>query len=440
MQFQDLKLIEPLLRAVRAEGYDEPTPIQAQAIPHVLAGKDLIGCAQTGTGKTAAFALPILQRLAADGSNRSRGTIRALILSPTRELASQIGDSFATYGRHTGFKHIVIYGGVGQQPQVQAIRRGADILVATPGRLLDLMNQGVIRLNTIEVFVLDEADRMLDMGFIHDVRRVIKALPTRRQTLLFSATMPQDIQDLADQILIKPVRVEVTPQATTVEKIAQSVFFVDKKNKRALLEHLLDDRDIRRVLVFTRTKHGANKLVQQLDRSHIQAEAIHGNKSQTARERALANFKSGRTRVLVATDIAARGIDVEDVTHVINYDLPNEPESYVHRIGRTARAGASGIAYSFCDAEERKYLRDIEKLIRLRVPPVTEHPYPAMLEAVADSPADSPRQNRHGSSGRRQVAHSSSGTNRASQEPAAGREGQTRRPRRRPRRRYQSAD
>ena len=440
MQFQDLKLIEPLLRAVRAEGYDEPTPIQAQAIPHVLAGKDLIGCAQTGTGKTAAFALPILQRLAADGSNRSRGTIRALILSPTRELASQIGDSFATYGRHTGFKHIVIYGGVGQQPQVQAIRRGADILVATPGRLLDLMNQGVIRLNTIEVFVLDEADRMLDMGFIHDVRRVIKALPTRRQTLLFSATMPQDIQDLADQILINPVCVEVTPQATTVEKIAQSVFFVDKKNKRALLEHLLDDRDIRRVLVFTRTKHGANKLVQQLDRSHIQAEAIHGNKSQTARERALANFKSGRTRVLVATDIAARGIDVEDVTHVINYDLPNEPESYVHRIGRTARAGASGIAYSFCDAEERKYLRDIEKLIRLRVPPVTEHPYPAMLEAVADSPADSPRQNRHGSSGRRQVAHSSSGTNRASQEPGAGREGQTRRPRRRPRRRYQSAD
>ncbi|MAS32900.1 MAG: DEAD/DEAH box helicase [Anaerolineaceae bacterium] len=383
MQFQDLKLIDPLLRAVRAEGYDEPTPIQAQAVPHVLAGKDLVGCAQTGTGKTAAFALPILQRLVAANQNRQRGVIRVLVLSPTRELASQIGDSFTAYGRHTGLKNVVIFGGVGQQPQVQAVRRGVDILVATPGRLLDLMNQGVINLNTIEFFVLDEADRMLDMGFIHDVRRVIKVLPKRRQTLLFSATMPQDIQDLANHILIDPVRVEVTPQATTVEKIDQSVFFVAKKDKRALLEHLLDDKAIRRVLVFTRTKHGANKLVQQLDRARIQAEAIHGNKSQTARERALSNFKSGKTRVLVATDIAARGIDVEDVTHVINYDLPNEPESYVHRIGRTARAGASGIAFSFCDIEERKYLRDIEKLIRLRVPLVTEHPYVDTAEESA---------------------------------------------------------
>ncbi|MBZ0299170.1 MAG: DEAD/DEAH box helicase [Anaerolineae bacterium] len=394
MQFQDLKLIEPLLRAVRAEGYTEPTPIQAQAIPHVLAGKDLIGCAQTGTGKTAAFALPILQRLMGASSGRPKGTIRVLVLSPTRELAAQIGDSFTAYGRGTGLRSIVIYGGVGQQPQVDAVRRGADILVATPGRLLDLMNQGVVHLNQIEVFVLDEADRMLDMGFIHDVRRVIKALPTRRQTLLFSATMPQDIQDLADRILINPMRVEVTPQATTVDKVDQSVFFVDKQNKRALLEHLLGDKAIRRALVFTRTKHGANKLVQQLDRAHIQAEAIHGNKSQTARERALANFKSGKTRVLVATDIAARGIDVEDVTHVINYDLPNEPESYVHRIGRTARAGASGTAYSFCDAEERKYLQDIEKLIRLRVPPVAEHPYAEVYSgpAVAPSkPARSPR-------------------------------------------------
>ena len=395
MQFQDLKLIEPLLRAVRAEGYTEPTPIQQQAIPHVLNGKDLIGCAQTGTGKTAAFALPILQRLDASTQNRQRGVIRVLVLSPTRELATQIGDSFATYGRHTGLKHTVIFGGVGQQPQIQAVRRGVDILVATPGRLLDLINQGMIRLNTIEVFVLDEADRMLDMGFIHDVRKVIAALPTKRQTLLFSATMPQDIQDLADRILINPVRVEVTPQATTVEKIAQSVFFVEKQDKRALLEHLLNDKNIRRVLVFTRTKHGANKLVQQLDRARIQAEAIHGNKSQTAREKALANFKSGKTRVLVATDIAARGIDVDDVTHVINYDLPNEPESYVHRIGRTARAGAEGIAYSFCDTDERAYLRDIERLIRLRVPVVEEHPYASPLGIPSPtSMQPAPRQQR----------------------------------------------
>jgi ATP-dependent RNA helicase RhlE len=392
MQFSDLKLIDPLLRAVRAEGYDEPTPIQAQAIPHILTGKDLIGCAQTGTGKTAAFALPILQRLVeATPPNRQRVNIRVLVLSPTRELASQIGDSFATYGRNTGLRHTVIFGGVGQNPQVQAVRRGVDILVATPGRLLDLMNQGLLTLNTIEIFVLDEADRMLDMGFIQDVRRIIKVLPTRRQTLLFSATMPQDIQELADHILINPVRVEVTPQATTVEKIEQSVFFVEKKNKRALLEHLLVDKSIRRVLVFTRTKHGANKLVQQLDQARIYAEAIHGNKSQSARERALANFKSGRTRVLVATDIAARGIDVDDVTHVINYDLPNEPESYVHRIGRTARAGASGIAFSFCDYEEREYLRDIEKLIRLRVPVVNDHPYVATGAAPAQA---QPQQNR----------------------------------------------
>jgi ATP-dependent RNA helicase RhlE len=383
MQFQELKLIDPLLRAIQAEGYTEPTPIQQQAIPHVLAGRDLVGCAQTGTGKTAAFALPILQNLNAKSrqngrdNNRHRRTIRALVVSPTRELASQIGDSFATYGRHTNLKHTVVFGGVGQSPQVQAVKRGVDVLVATPGRLLDLMNQGVIRLDKIEVFVLDEADRMLDMGFIHDVRRIVRALPTQRQTLLFSATMPPDIQDLANNILIDPIRVEVTPQATTVETIKQSVFFVAKKDKRALLEHLLDDQAIRRVLVFTRTKHGANKLARQLDRAHIRTEAIHGNKSQTARERALENFKTGKIRVLVATDIAARGIDVEDVTHVINFDLPNIPESYVHRIGRTARAGASGIAFSFCDVDERPYLRDIEKLIRLQVAVVSGHPYAA---------------------------------------------------------------
>lgn len=410
MRFQDLKLIDPLLRAIRAEGYDEPTPIQAQAIPHVLAGRDLVGCAQTGTGKTAAFALPLLQRLVASTENRKRGVIRILVLSPTRELATQIGDSFAAYGRHTRLRHTVIFGGVGQQPQVQAVQRGVDILVATPGRLLDLMNQHLIRLDTVEMFVLDEADRMLDMGFIHDVRRIISALPTRRQTLLFSATMPQDIQDLADRFLVNPVRVEVTPQATTVEKIDQSVFFVAKKDKRALLEHLLSDQDIRRALVFTRTKHGANKLTQQLERAYIQAEAIHGNKSQSARERALANFKSGKTRVLVATDIAARGIDVDNVTHVINFDLPNEPESYVHRIGRTARAGAAGTAYSFCDIEERPYLNDIERLIRLRVPVKTEHPYAfatgnggANMTAQAASPSAERQGQNIRSGGRQQI-------------------------------------
>ncbi len=370
MHFQDLKLTDALLRAVHAEGYTEPTPIQTQTIPHVLAGRDVLGCAQTGTGKTAAFALPILQRLQ-PGKHR----LRALVLSPTRELASQIGDSFAAYGRNLPFKHTVIFGGVGQSPQVDALRKGVDILVATPGRLLDLMQQGILRLDTIEIFVLDEADRMLDMGFIHDVKKVLAALPKKRQNLLFSATMPPSIVELANSFLFNPVHVEVTPQATTVEKINQSVFFVERGDKRHLLEHLLRDHAVKRALVFTRTKHGANKVAKQLSEARIHAEAIHGNKSQTARERALANFKTGAIRVLVATDIAARGIDVEGITHVINYDLPNVPESYVHRIGRTARAGAEGTAYSFCDQEERAYLRDIEKTIRLRVPVVEEHPY-----------------------------------------------------------------
>ncbi len=412
MLFEELNLIEPLLRAVHAEGYTEPTPIQMQAIPHVLAGRDIIGCAQTGTGKTAAFALPILQRLVAQRRSNERRVTKVLVLSPTRELASQISDSFAAYGRNTGLKSMVIFGGVGQQPQVDGWRRGTDILVATPGRLLDLMQQRIIKLDSIEIFVLDEADRMLDMGFIHDVRKVIAVLPKKRQTLLFSATMPQDIQDLADSILINPVRVEVTPQATTVEKIDQSVFFVNKSDKRALLEHLLGDREraIKRVLVFTRTKHGANKLAEQLERASIHAEAIHGNKSQSAREKALSNFKSGKTRVLVATDIAARGIDVDDVTHVINYDLPNEPESYVHRIGRTARAGASGTAYSFCDAEERAYLRDIEKLIRLRVPVVSEHPYASALAASAE-PLPPKRSQRRPSNNNQRHGSGSAGNN-----------------------------
>ncbi|HYO87994.1 MAG TPA: DEAD/DEAH box helicase [Candidatus Limnocylindrales bacterium] len=382
MHFQDLSLIEPLLRAVRAEGYETPTPIQERAIPYVLAGRDLIGCAQTGTGKTAAFALPILQHLTEKPASSGRRAIRTLVLSPTRELATQIADGFKAYGRHTGLRPIVVFGGVGQQTQVDALRRGPDILVATPGRLLDLMNQGHVNLKSVEVFVLDEADRMLDMGFIHDVRKIIAALPSKRQTLLFSATMPQAIQELADQMLVDPVKVEVTPSATTVETIDQSVYFVVKNEKRALLEHLLRDAGIRRALVFTRTKHGANKLAEQLERAGIGADAIHGNKSQSAREKALSDFKRGNIRVLVATDIAARGIDVDDVTHVINYELPNEPESYVHRIGRTARAGASGTAYSFCDAEERAYLHDIEKLTRQQIMVVTDHAFAADFSAL----------------------------------------------------------
>ena len=377
MRFEELKLIDPLLRAVHAEGYTEPTPIQVQAIPHVLEGKDLLGCAQTGTGKTAAFALPILQRLSA--APRTDRSIRVLVLAPTRELATQIGESFRAYGRNTGLKQTVIFGGVGQNPQVDAVRRGVDILVATPGRLLDLMGQGFVKLDRIEVLVLDEADRMLDMGFIHDVRRIINAVPRKRQTLLFSATMPHEIQQLANNILVNPVSVAVTPVASTVEMIQQSVFFVEKQDKAPLLEDLLRDKTVKRVLVFTRTKHGANKVVKQLSNARVMAEAIHGNKSQTARERALANFKSGATRVLVATDIAARGIDVENITHVINYDLPNEPETYVHRIGRTARAGASGFAWSFCDTDEREYLRDIERLIRLHVPVATQNTFASRL-------------------------------------------------------------
>jgi ATP-dependent RNA helicase RhlE len=428
LRFEDLKLIDPLLRAVSAEGYTQPTPIQVQAVPHVLEGRDLLGCAQTGTGKTAAFALPTIQRLLENP--KKGGAIRVLILSPTRELASQIGDSFDVYGKHTSIKQITLFGGVGQNPQVQAIKRGADVLVATPGRLLDLMQQGFVRLDKIEIFILDEADRMLDMGFIHDVKRVIAALPKQRQTLLFSATMPQDIQELANNILINPVKVEVTPQATTVEKIAQSVYFVEKNDKRLLLEHLLRDKAIRRVLVFTRTKHGANKVVKQLEDARIRAEAIHGNKSQTAREKALANFKTGATRVLVATDIAARGIDVEEISHVINYDMPNEPETYVHRIGRTARAGASGVAYSFCDSDERPYLVDIERLIRLNIPRVETHPHqsPQGLPPVTDLNGRSPKsrpnlgsQNSRRGQQQRSQQNNSRSSSRPDNRPSSGR-------------------
>lgn len=377
MTFDELQLIAPLLDAVRAEGYTEPSPIQIQAIPHILTGHDLLGCAQTGTGKTAAFALPILQRLV--GRQTKSRYLRVLVLTPTRELATQIGESFDTYGKFTSIRQVTVFGGVNQNPQIEKLRRGADVLVATPGRLLDLMGQGHVKLDRLEVLVLDEADRMLDMGFIHDVRRIIAALPTGRQTLFFSATMPEEIQALADNILKNPVYVAVTPTASTVDTIQQSIYFVEKADKPALLQHLLRDGSMRRVLVFTRTKHGADKVVRQLGKAKVHAEAIHGNKSQPARERALANFRGGRTRVLVATDIAARGIDVDDITLVINYDLPNEPESYVHRIGRTGRAGASGLAYSLCAVDERPYLVDIERLIQLHIPQAADYPYMSAL-------------------------------------------------------------
>jgi ATP-dependent RNA helicase RhlE len=394
MLFTDLNLIEPLLRAVTAEGYDVPTPIQQQAIPHVLAGRDLLGCAQTGTGKTAAFALPILQRLvenkpSAGGPARP---IRVLVLTPTRELASQIGESFTTYGKHLRFRNTVIFGGVGQGAQEKALAQGPEIVVATPGRLLDLAQQRRISFRDLEIFVLDEADRMLDMGFIHDVRRVIALLPQRRQTLFFSATMPPDIIDLSSRILVDPARVAVTPIASTAEKVEQSVYFVAKSDKGALLEHVLGDAAIERVLVFTRTKHGANRVSERLEKAGIGSAAIHGNKSQNARERALSSFKQGDTRVLVATDIAARGIDIDGVTHVINFDLPDVAESYVHRIGRTARAGASGIALSFCDSEEIAMLTSIERLIRMRISVIDDHPLRA---AAGRRPAAAPQQQRH---------------------------------------------
>ncbi|MEQ1746861.1 MAG: DEAD/DEAH box helicase [Saprospiraceae bacterium] len=374
MNFDQLGLSQPILRAVKAEGYDTPTPIQVQAIPLVLDGKDLMGCAQTGTGKTAAFGLPILQLLDSRPGTGPR-RIRCLVLTPTRELALQIGESFTNYGKYTGLRNTVIFGGVGQKPQTDALTRGVDILVATPGRLLDLMQQGFVNLSNIEIFVLDEADRMLDMGFVHDVRRVLAKLPARRQSLFFSATMAPEIIKLASGILTDPSHVAVTPIATTAETVNQSVYFVEKKEKKYLLIDLLQDRTIKSVLVFTRTKHGANKLAQDLVKAGINTEAIHGNKSQQARVRALQGFKNRTIRVLVATDIAARGIDIDDLTHVVNYEMPNVPETYVHRIGRTGRAGASGTAISFCDTEERAFLKDIQQLIRRVVPVVTGHIY-----------------------------------------------------------------
>jgi ATP-dependent RNA helicase RhlE len=375
--FTELGLADPIQHALKTRNHVTPTPIQAQAIPELLNGRDMLGIAQTGTGKTAAFALPILHQLSQapiDKGHRGPRSPRALILAPTRELAIQIGEEFRAYGKNLHLRHTVIFGGVGQRPQVDALARGIDIIIATPGRLLDLMNQRRLRLDAIEFLVLDEADRMLDMGFVHDVRKIISAAPKQRQSLLFSATMPSDIARLSKEILDDPIRVEVTPQATPVDRIEQSVYHIPAGDKVGLLANLLEDRALSRVLVFSRTKHRANRVAEQLGKRGISADAIHGNKSQSARQRALKSFRAGNVRVLVATDIAARGIDVDGVSHVINYELPNEPESYVHRIGRTARAGAEGIAFSFCDPSERAYLRDIERLIGQRLTVIGDEP------------------------------------------------------------------
>ncbi|MFP4289407.1 MAG: DEAD/DEAH box helicase [Bacteroidales bacterium] len=397
MKFENLNLIQPILKALQSEGYTTPTPVQEKTIPLILQKKDIIGCAQTGTGKTAAFAIPILQLLSEQKNQPSRGKkpIRSLILTPTRELAIQIGESFATYGKHTSMQCKVIYGGVNQHSQVQALHSGYDILVATPGRLLDLINQRYVNLSKVEFFVLDEADRMLDMGFVNDVKKVITQLPARKQSLFFSATMPPAIVELADTFLVNPTKVEITPSSTTVELIDQKVYFVDKRNKRHLLSDLLKGKDIDRALVFTRTKHGADRVARDLTKAGVRSQAIHGNKSQNARQAALGNFKSNITRVLVATDIAARGIDIDDLTHVINFDLPNIPESYVHRIGRTGRAGENGTAIAFCDAEEKAYLKDIQKLTGRTVPVVDDHSYPLMEHEVVKKD----HQNRQRSSG-----------------------------------------
>ena len=378
MTFDKLDLIEPILNALTHEGYTQPTPIQEISIPIVLKGQDLLGCAQTGTGKTAAFAIPILQLLQLNkGNDRAPRKIKSLIVTPTRELAIQIGESFAAYGRFMNLRHTVVFGGVPQSQQVGALRQGVDILIATPGRLLDLINQGYVKLGDVSIFVLDEADRMLDMGFIHDVKKLIKLIPVKRQSLFFSATMPESIRVLASTILTNPEEVQVTPESTTAETVEQEMYFVDAANKKDLLIHILKDKSIATALVFTRTKHGADKVQRMLEKAKIKAEAIHGNKSQNARQNALRNFKDKTTRVLVATDIAARGIDIDNLNLVINYEIPNIPETYVHRIGRTGRAGLEGKAVSFCDVEEYDYLKDIQKLISIEIPVVTDHPYPA---------------------------------------------------------------
>lgn len=408
MTFEELGLIEPILKALKGEGYTHPTPIQERSIPILLNHKDLLGCAQTGTGKTAAFAIPILQNIALD-SNRKKGTfnkIRALIVTPTRELALQIAESFSAYGKFTGIKNTVIFGGVKQGKQVRALQQGIDILVATPGRLLDLIGQGFISLKHIEYFVLDEADHMLDMGFIHAIRKIIDKLPNKRQSLFFSATMPPKILNLSKKILGSPEKVTIKPEQATAEKVEQAVYFVKKKDKIKLLTHLIKEKEAPSTLVFSRTKHGANKIVKMLARADISAEAIHGNKSQNARQKALGNFKRGDTKVLVATDIAARGIDVDELSLVINFNLPNVPETYVHRIGRTGRARASGVALSFCDVEERAYLKTIEKLIKQRIPIVDDQPY---VDDGTEAPPPAENRSNRSFRGRRSSSRSNNG-------------------------------
>nr|WP_312577800.1 DEAD/DEAH box helicase [Sedimentibacter sp.] len=391
MKFENLKLIEPILKALKDEGYVKPSPIQEQSIPSVIEGRDLIGCAQTGTGKTAAFAIPIIQKIYEQKNRGSKRQIQALILTPTRELAIQIKDSFMSYGRYTNLKCCAIFGGVSQNPQTEALRRGVDVLIATPGRLNDLINQRQVNLQNVKMFVLDEADRMLDMGFIHDVKKIISCIPQERQTLLFSATMPSEITKLINTILINPVKVAVTPVSSTVDIINQYVYFVDKVNKRNLLVHLLNNCDITSALVFTRTKHEADKVVKILETSKIKSRAIHGDKSQNNRQAALNSFKKGEIRVLVATDIAARGIDIDELSHVINYNLPNMPETYVHRIGRTGRAGLGGTAVSFCEYEEKPFLKDIQKLINKNITVVEDNPYPMMINYVVPKSERPPR-------------------------------------------------
>ncbi len=409
MSFSELSLSAPILRAVVSEGYTIATPVQAQAIPHALRGRDVLGCAQTGTGKTAAFALPILHRLSSVAQGGGVARPRCLVLCPTRELATQIGDSFRVYGKHVGLKYAVVYGGVGVGPQAEMLRRGVDILVATPGRLLDLLGQRLADLRSVEILVLDEADRMLDMGFIRDIRKIIAGLPARKQTMLFSATMPPEIRQLSGSILRDPATVQLSPASSTAERIDQSVYFVDRATKPGLLAQLVNDLPISRAIVFTRTKHGADRLVRRLHEMGIASEAFHGNKSQNQRQRALQNFRKGKTSLLIATDVASRGIDVDGITHIVNYDLTHEPETYVHRIGRTARAGASGTAISFCDAEEMPNLKAIEKLLRCQIPvktakgvvqrPAQKHaqrPMPQVQQATRmESPNIEPQPKRH---------------------------------------------
>ena len=394
MKFENLRIIEPILKALAEEGYKAPTPIQEQAILHALEGKDILGCAQTGTGKTAAFAIPIIQNIYGQSNKGSSRKIQSLILTPTRELAVQIEESFKTYGRYTNLKYCTVYGGVSQKPQTEKLRRGVDVLVATPGRLIDLINQRQVNLSNVSMFVLDEADRMLDMGFIHDVKKIISYIPKKRQTQFFSATMPKEITELVNSILVDPVKVSVTPASSTVDKIKQSVYFVDKANKKKLLVYLLKNKNIDSALVFTRTKHEADKVEKDLKANKITAQAIHGDKSQGARQMALNNFKSGKIKVLVATDIAARGIDIDELSHVINYNLPNISETYIHRIGRTGRAGLGGTSISFCEYEEKDYLKNIQKLIKKTIPTAEENPYPMLITSIIPKNGKAQRDNR----------------------------------------------